>query len=287
MGRSISDILNIKKYHDLGYKGKGIKIAILDSGLGLDYLSLLNANSSDRQMNIVQVVDFTKGKDHKDAILSADARDSAVDENGHGTFVAGLIGSQNPKCPGIAPETDIYILKLFNEESMTYSAWFLDAFNFVLDNGIDIVNLSTASKDTQDSPFIEKIDELTAAGVIVVSAIGNDGPTQGTTESPADLQTVIGVGSLSYNFDRVAAFSSRGMTKKSMLINIGVPKPDVLLPGEEIMGLSLEPGVCKLNRGTSFSVPMLTGSIALVLSAIEQERGPEFRKSIQNTALIK
>ena len=83
---------------------------------------------------------------------------------------------------------------------MTYSAWFIDAFNFVLDNGIDIVNLSTATKDTKDNPFIEKIEELTAAGVIVVSAIGNDGPTQGTSESPADLQSVIGVGSLNYNF---------------------------------------------------------------------------------------
>ena len=201
--------------------------------------------------------------------------------------MTGLIGSRDPNCPGLAPETEIYILKLFNEEEMTYSAWFLDAFNFVLDNGIDIVNLSTASKDTKDNPFIEKIDELTAAGVIVVSAIGNDGPTQGTSESPADLLTVIGVGSLSYNFDRVATFSSRGMTKKSMLVSVGVPKPDVLLPGEELLGLSLEPGVCRLNRGTSFSVPMLTGSIALVLSAMEQEHGVEYRKAAQNTAVVK
>ena len=170
---------------------------------------------------------------------------------------------------------------------MTYSAWFIDAFNFVMDNDIDIVNLSTASKDTKDNPFIEKIEELTAAGIIVVSAIGNDGPTQGTAESPADMHSVIGVGSLSYNFERVATFSSRGMSKKSMLIGMGVPKPDILLPGEEILGLSLEPGVCKLNRGTSFSVPMLTGSIALVLSAVEKEHGAEYRKSIQNSALVK
>lgn len=154
-------------------------------------------------MNIVKVIDFTE--DIKvDTLNVSDDIDSlgdegiyAADVNGHGTFVAGVIGSQDPLCPGIAPEAEIYILKLFNDDSMTYSAWFLDAFNFVLDNDIDIVNLSTASKDTQDNPFIEKIEELTAAGIIVVSAIGNDGPTQGTTESPADLHSVIGVGSLS------------------------------------------------------------------------------------------
>ena len=134
-------------------------------------------------MNIVKIIDFTTEsrndeptnyaiENHKIIVDSI-----AVDENGHGTFVAGLIGSQNAKCPGIAPETEIYILKLFNEDEMTYSAWFLDAFNFVMDNDIDIVNLSTASKDTKDNPFIDKIEELTAAGIIVVSAIGNDGPT--------------------------------------------------------------------------------------------------------------
>lgn len=70
------------------------------------------------------------------------------------------------------------------------------------------------------------------------------------------------------------------MSKKSTLVSIGVPKPDVLLPGEEISGLSLEPGICRLNRGTSFSVPILAGSISLVLSAIELEHGTEYRKSV-------
>jgi membrane-bound transcription factor site-1 protease len=67
-------------------------------------------------------------------------------------------------------------LKLFTSDDITYSSWFVDAFNWILDNDIDIVNLSTASKDSLDIPLIEKIDELAAAGVIVVSAIGNDGP---------------------------------------------------------------------------------------------------------------
>ena len=47
-----------------------------------------------------------------------------------------------------------------------------------------------------DKPFIEKINELTAHGVIVVSAIGNEGPFQGTLNNPGDLVNVIGVGSL-------------------------------------------------------------------------------------------
>ena len=73
-----------------------------------------------------------------------------LDKNGHGTFVAGILSSSNEDCLGIAPDAEIYILKLFTDDDVTYSSWFIDAFNFVMDNNIDIFNLSTASKDSQD-----------------------------------------------------------------------------------------------------------------------------------------
>ena len=208
-------------------------------------------------MNIIDVVDFT-------------GQDSAIDYNGHGTFVTGILSSTNEECLGIAPDAEIYILKLFTDENVTYSSWFIDAFNFVLDNNIDIVNLSTATKDSQDVPFMEKINELTAAGVIFVSAIGNDGPTPGSAENPGDMPTVIGVGSLSSSLDDVAYFSSRGMTKNSLLNGFGVPKPDILLPGENILSLGLNGHRCELKQGTSFSVPIMTGSIAIALSALDK-----------------
>lgn len=88
---------------------------------------------------------------------------------------------------------------------------------------------------------MEKINELTAAGVIFVSAIGNDGPTPGSSENPGDMSTVIGVGSLSSSLDDVAYFSSRGMTKNTLLNGFGIPKPDLLLPGENILSLGLNP----------------------------------------------
>ena len=62
--------------------------------------------------------------------------------------MTGILSSTNPECLGIAPDAEIYILKLFTDDNVTYSSWFIDAFNFVLDNNIDIVNLSTATKDS-------------------------------------------------------------------------------------------------------------------------------------------
>jgi len=131
----------LTKYHGEGIKGQGIKIAILDSGIGAMY----QTDEILRSMNIVEVIDFTKDSGGE---VDEEPMVEAIDKNGHGTFVAGIIGSQNPDCPGMAPDAEIYILKLFTDDEITYSSWFIDAFNFVLDNDIDIVNLSTASKDS-------------------------------------------------------------------------------------------------------------------------------------------
>lgn len=196
-GSRLSDIFDIAKYHIKGIKGKGVKVAIFDSGLSDFYTN--NPN-----LKVKRIINFTHDTSAKDGL-------------GHGTFISGMVGSVNPGCPGIAPEAEIYVLKLFTEDRVSYTSWFLDAFNFVLENGIDIVNLSNGSSDFLDIPFIDKINELTAAGVIVISAIGNEGPFQGTLNNPGDLINVIGIGSLDPTLSSVASFSSRGITTWSLL----------------------------------------------------------------------
>ena len=193
---------------------------------------------------------------------------TARDSFGHGTFIAGVVGSQAEDCPGIAPEAELFVFKLFTEDRVSYTSWFLDAFNFVLQNGIDIVNLSNGSSDFLDIPFIEKINELTSNGVIIVSAIGNEGPFQGTLNNPGDLINVIGIGSLDASLTNVASFSSRGMTTWSLLDGVGTMKPDLITAGSMIEGLGLSlPGECVVTSGTSVSASIITASIALTLSA--------------------
>ena len=59
--------------------------------------------------------------------------------------------------------------------------------------------------------IIHQVWELTANNIIMVSAIGNDGPLYGTLNNPADQSDVIGVGGIDYG-DHIASFSSRGMS---------------------------------------------------------------------------
>ena len=75
---------------------------------------------------------------------------------------------------------------------------------------IHVLNLSIGGPDFKDLPFVEKVWELTANNVIMISSIGNDGPLYGTLNNPADQMDVIGVGAINYE-DQIARFSSRGI----------------------------------------------------------------------------
>jgi membrane-bound transcription factor site-1 protease len=85
-----------------------------------------------------------------------------------------VIAGTSPDCPGIAPESNIFIFRVFSSSQQSFTSWFLDAFNYALFLEIDIINFSIGGPDYGDTPFTDKIRELSANGIIVVSAVGND-----------------------------------------------------------------------------------------------------------------
>ena len=132
------------------YAGQGVKIAIFDSGLKAHHPHF--ENISDR-------INWTHDTTADDLI-------------GHGSFVAGVVAGTSPQCPGIAPKSEIYIFRVFSTTQQSYTSWFLDAFNYALFLGIDIINFSIGGPDHADVPFTDKIKELTANGVIIITAVG-------------------------------------------------------------------------------------------------------------------
>tara|TARA_B100000768_G_C10949940_1_gene237248 strand:+ start:155 stop:376 length:222 start_codon:yes stop_codon:yes gene_type:complete len=60
---------------------------------------------------------------------------------------------------------------------VSYTSWFLDAFNYAIATEVNVINLSIGGPDYLDLPFVEKIDEIVANGIIMVSAIGKYTPT--------------------------------------------------------------------------------------------------------------
>jgi membrane-bound transcription factor site-1 protease len=117
--------------------------------------------------------------------------------------------ASDKECLGFAPDVEIYSFRVFTAHKVTYTSWFLDAFNFAIHKKINILNLSIGGPDFMDLPFVEKVWELSANNIIIVSAIGNDGPIYGTLNNPADQLDVIGVGGID--------FKVRGSLKTSPL----------------------------------------------------------------------
>ncbi|DAZ93870.1 TPA: hypothetical protein N0F65_008136 [Lagenidium giganteum] len=251
------DALDVRSLWDMGYKGQGVKIGVLDTGL-----------SSGNVRNVKERVNWTHEKKNQDTV-------------GHGTFVAGIIGGTDGRCPGIAPEAELYVFRMFTTEQLSFTSWFLDAFNYALHKGINVLNLSTGGPDFRDLPFVEKIRELTANGVVVVSAVGNSGPKYGTLTNPADQIEVIGVGGVGTT-NNVADFSSRGMTTWELPFGVGRIKPDIITHSQDISGAHISRG-CKVLSGTSVSAPIVSAAIALLASSIPEQH----RWDLFNPATVK
>ena len=120
----------------LGYTGKGIRVAIFDTGLGEGLPQL---------PNVEERTNWTDEEDSDDKV-------------GHGTFVASVIGSRS-SCLGLAPDAMLHIFKVFNSKQVSYTSWFLDAFDYALLKKVHVLNLSIGvsrnpiSHDCSTSPL--------------------------------------------------------------------------------------------------------------------------------------
>lgn len=140
----------------------------------------------------------------------------------------------------------------------------MDAFNYAIFKKIKVLNLSIGGPDFLDHPFVDKVLELSANKVIMISAIGNDGPLYGTLNNPGDQSDVIGVGGINFEH-KVAKFSSRGMTTWELPWGYGRLKPDIVTFGSQVKGSNVHGG-CRSLSGTSVASPVVAGAVALIAS---------------------
>lgn len=175
-----------------------------------------------------------------------------LDDNGHGTQVAGLLAANAGNgvlgC-GVDWHCRIMPLKVFDANNKgLYSSW-AQAIDYAVSNGCKVINLSGGG--TEFSRAVQRsITNAIARGAIFVTAAGNDAATN--LSFPAYLKEPITVGATDAH-DRRAFFSNAG------------PQLDLVAPGLDVVtvGLTGEP---EIARGTSFSAPLVAGVCALLVA---------------------
>ena len=265
-------IIEVNKLYSQGLSGMGIGVAVIDTGCypHLDFLLGSNRN--------IKFVDFLNNKTQ------------LYDDNGHGTFVAGVIGGNgfvsNGNFSGIAPNCDLIILKAIHADGQTQTNKILDAMQWIYENknkfNIQVVCMSFGSEPLQKlDPLCIGANVLWDAGIVVVCAGGNDGPKEGSVKSPGSSPKVITIGCADTRVEseiNIPSFSSRGPIFDCF-------KPDLVAPGVEITSLANNIYFYTKMTGTSVSAPFVAGVSALILE--KQKLTPNEIKSILLTHTVK
>jgi membrane-bound transcription factor site-1 protease len=258
-----SRVLAAKELWDKGFKGQNVRVGIFDTGVG---------NAHPHFLHIEERTDWTTDNNLEDTV-------------GHGTFTASIVMGTGNDCPGFAPEASLITFRVFSGSQVSFTSWFLDAMNHAIRRRVDVINISIGGPDWRDIPFVSKVREMSANGIIVVSAIGNDGPYRGTLNNPADQLDVIGVGGHD-DQKGISRFSSRGFTLWEQSDGgSGRVKPDIVTYANDLMG-STTSGGCRSMSGTSVAAPVATGVVALLLSTVPQHDRPMVSSAVMKQVLI-
>ncbi|AGX43806.1 S8 family serine peptidase [Clostridium saccharobutylicum] len=217
--------LNITSLKEKNIKGKGIKVAVIDTG----------GNSFDGNLVIKGGYNFIeKSNNYKDV-------------DGHGTAVASIISSNNY---GVVPESDVYSLKvdlsLSNEVVINQV---IDGLKWCIDNKMDIVNMSFGFPDCESDELEAVCLEAKKKGIVLVCAAGNTS-INAYLPIPARYDSTIAISSVDKN----------NIISKTSSYSFGI---DFCCYGENIVALD-QNGKNITVSGTSFSSAITSGIIALI-----------------------
>lgn len=293
----------------LGYDGTGIGVAVIDSGITSWHDDLTASGGGQR---VDRFVDFVNGLE------------TAYDDFGHGTHVAGIIGGNGNdsegRRTGVAPGASLIVLKALDASGQGRISDVIAALDYIVAKkdalNIRVVNLSVATgvyESYETDPLTLAAKRAVEAGIVVVAAAGNNGRGEtghdqyGGIGAPGNAPWVLTVGASSHmgsverSDDTMAAFSSRGPTAVDY-----AAKPDLVAPGVGIESLSDHDSTLYVTRspyllegtvampylpylslsGTSMAAPVVSGTVALMLQANPSLTPNAVKAILQYTAQI-
>ncbi|MFA6956827.1 MAG: S8 family serine peptidase [Thermoanaerobaculia bacterium] len=253
-----------------GQRGNGVTVAVIDTGI--DYRHPALGEHFGPGFKVAGGWDF----------VNDDA--DPIDDNGHGTHVAGIVAASSPDLIGVAPDAQLLAYKVLDRGGYGYSSDVLAAIDRCADpNGdldysdrVDVVNLSLGRTEAGDDSLSNAVDSLVRLGTVVCVAAGNEGDWQ-TIESPATASGAITVGAIDAQ-SAVAEFSSRGPIASTWEL-----KPDLVAPGVGVRSSSLN-GETAVLSGTSTASAHVAGVAALLRGLHPDWTATQIKSAITNSA---
>ncbi|MEU9447613.1 S8 family peptidase [Streptomyces sp. NPDC048277] len=234
-----------------GYNGKGVKIAVLDTGV--------DTTHPDLKDQVIASKNFTSAAD-------------AMDHFGHGTHVASIAAGTGAKShgkyTGVAPGAKILNGKVLDDTGSGDDSGILAGMEWAAAEGASVVNLSLGGYDSPEiDPLEAEVNKLSHdKGILFAIAAGNEGPE--SIGSPGSAEAALTVGAVDGN-DKLADFSSTGPAADGSI------KPDVTAPGVDITAAAAKgsvidqevgenpPGYLTIS-GTSMATPHVAGAAAIL-----------------------
>ena len=277
-GKEQLEMLSGQRLHNIGMKGKGMTIAVLDGGFQ-------NADKipAFQHANIIGAKDFVYPNSP-----------FFYQETDHGTKVLSTMAANEPEVlVGTAPEARYWLLRCEDqqtEQPVEEDYWAMAA-EFADSAGVDIINSSLGYNDYDgDSAYYHQRDldgqtslisrtasMLARKGIILVNSAGNSGMGPWKKIAfPADACDILTVGAINTEMKN-APFSGVGPTQD------GRVKPDVMALGSPASLISGR-GTIVRDMGTSFSTPIVAGLVACLWQALPDKTAMEIIDLVRQTS---
>ncbi|MEU4391658.1 S8 family serine peptidase [Kribbella sp. NPDC023855] len=254
-----------------GYDGKGVKVAVLDTGY--------DAQHPDLRKQVIGSQSFIPDQ-------------PVQDRHGHGThtasIVAGLGTASAGKRKGVAPGAQLLIGKVLDDNGSGLDSEAIAGMEWAVQQGAKVISMSLGGLPSDGTdPMSEAVDRLSASSdALFVIAAGNSGAEE-TVGSPGAAAAALTVGAVDRD-DRLASFSSRGPR-----LGDGAMKPEVTAPGVDIAaaraagtdsGHFLDQYYTAMS-GTSMATPHVAGAAAILAQRHPEWTGEQLKAALATTAV--
>ena len=274
-----------------GVTGAGVRVAVLDTGIWYHHPDLIP------NIDFAASASFVPGSP------------DFLDDNGHGTHVAGIIAAANNGwgVVGVAPNAELIGVKVLSSDGTGHISWIISGIIHAVNQRADIINLSVGSylKKNGNYPYYtaseaatlrrtvrKVIDWATSQGVLVVNSAGNAGLNMDQSGNIISIPTEIGNGVIISatgpcqlrDFDTITSYTNYG----SSLVWMAAPGGDFRYYPysgwwyDMVLSTSIDGWMW--SSGTSAAASMVSGVAALVLEKYGPMSPGELKRILRDSA---